>query len=109
MEFEKELESFEPNLKRLVKRYNIDFLEECDIEQELRIHLFLKSNKFKKLKDISFKSWAYKVCKSKLIDLYRKYKCNNRSGSVSLNKYLDEGWDLREDKKIVKSSEILGN
>ena len=86
---------FEPIIKKLSYAYNIKPLEPCDIANELRITLWLNRAKYDKNKG-SYKSWAYKVCRNKLKDLYKYYTRKNRDirKETSLDMLVEKGLDI---------------
>ena len=89
MRFEEELKKFDKTIIKL--SHDIKPLLKADVEQELRLHLFIKWQKQKKpIK--SFKNWAYIVCKRKLIDINRYYRAKKRdcSQDISLEALLEQ-------------------
>jgi len=69
--------------KILIDRYEEPFLRKAlgilrqkeeaeDVVQETFVKIYLNGKKFKKLQDIEFKSWAYKVLVNAAISRYRK-------------------------------------
>ena len=86
---------FETTIKKLSYSYNIRPLEPSDLAQELRIALWLNRAKYNKDKG-SYKSWAYKVCRNKLKDLYKYYTRKNRDirKETSLDMLVEKGLDI---------------
>ena len=86
---------FETTIKKLSYAYNIPPLEPSDIQQELRITLWLNRAKYNKNKG-SYKSWAYKVCRNKLIKLHRHYNQQKRDINklTSLDALIEKGFDI---------------
>jgi len=80
-QFLKDLESFEPILIAESKKHNIDGWEAEDIQQEVRLRLWIKYSTFKGKS--SFKTWANKVMKNCIKNIIRD---ENRE----LRKYLNE-------------------
>ncbi len=85
------LEQFESTIIKLAKTYHIPPLEWEDIAQELRIHLWLKRDKFDSQKR-EYKNWAYIVCRNKIRDLARYYQRKKR--------------DSRKDIRLEDAGEI---
>jgi len=86
---------FERIIIALSKTYKIPFLEPDDIAQELRIHLWLKRDKYDP-KRAKYNTWATKVCKRKIWELARYYKRNNRDSSkfLSIEEMREKGRDI---------------
>ena len=80
-QFLKDLESFEPILIAESKKHNIDGWEAEDIQQEVRLRLWIKYSTFKGKS--SFKTWAIKVMQNCIKNIIRD---ENRE----LRKYLNE-------------------
>jgi RNA polymerase sigma factor (sigma-70 family) len=93
---------FETTIKKLSYAYNIRPLEPSDLQQELRIALWLNRAKYDKNKG-SYKSWAYKVCRNKLKDLYRKYK---DKVDISLEDIKEKGFEVGYDQEIEQKAGI---
>ena len=89
------LTQFEPTIIKLAKTYRIEPLEWQDIAQELRLHLWLKRDKFDP-KKASYENWAYITCKNKIKDLARYYKREKRAiKEVSLESLRGENGEYR--------------
>ena len=68
-QFLKDLESFEPILIAESHKYHIPGLEAEDIQQEVRLRLWIKYSTFKGKS--SFKTWANKVMKNCIKNIKR--------------------------------------
>jgi len=89
-----ELEQFDDTIKKLSYAYHIEPLEPCDIQQELKITLWINRNKYDKNKG-SYKSWAFMVCRNKLRELYRYNTRQKRDirKETSLDELIEKGFD----------------
>ena len=89
------LTQFEPTIIKLAKSYNIPPLEWQDIAQELRIHLWLKRDKYDGKKP--YKNWAYIGCRNKIRDLAKYYQRQKRDSrkEVSLEELRGENGECR--------------
>ena len=67
----KALFSLEPDIRRSARGWKIPGLEEQDIEQELRIHLYNKLPKYNPYKS-QLNTWATTVMRNRRIDLKRR-------------------------------------
>ena len=90
-QFLKLLAEIEPIIKAESYKYHIPGMEPDDIQQEIRLRLWLKYSTFKGRS--SFKTWANKVIKNCIKNLMRgsqtdKYKALNTA--ISLDEFLDE-------------------
>ena len=94
MNYEKLLGDFDKTIIKLNKTYHIEPLTWEDTAQELRIHLWVKRDKYDQKRD--YNNWAYITCKKKLIDLARHYNAQKRceAKKTSLNKLLEEGYEF---------------
>jgi len=90
-----EIKQFDKTIIKLSRAYKIKPLEPCDIQQELRIALWLNRAKYNKDKG-SYKSWAYMVCRNKLKDLYKHYNRQKRDifKEISLDALMNKGFDV---------------
>ncbi|HQK58759.1 MAG TPA: sigma-70 family RNA polymerase sigma factor [Candidatus Pacearchaeota archaeon] len=90
-QFLKDLESFEPILIAESKKHNIDGWEAEDIQQEVRLRLWIKYSTFKGKS--SFKTWANKVMKNCIKNIKRdaERQCRKSlSYSISFDDLDDE-------------------
>ena len=63
--------SLEPDIRMFARGWKIPGLEEQDIEQELRIHLYNKLPKYNPYKS-QLRTWASTVMRNRRIDLKRR-------------------------------------
>ncbi|HQG81963.1 MAG TPA: sigma-70 family RNA polymerase sigma factor [Caldisericia bacterium] len=90
-QFLKDLESFEPILIAESKKHNIDGWEAEDIQQDVRLRLWIKYSTFKGKS--SFKTWANKVMKNCIKNIKRdaERQCRKSlSYSISFDDLDDE-------------------
>ena len=90
-QFLKDLESFEPILIAESKKHNIDGWEAEDIQQEVRLRLWIKYSTFKGKS--SFKTWANKVMKNCIKNIKRDAERQRRkslSCSISFDDLDDD-------------------
>jgi len=90
-QFLKDLESFEPILIAESKKHNIDGWEAEDIQQEVRLRLWIKYSTFKGKS--SFKTWAIKVMQNCIKNIKRdaERQCRKSlSYSISFDDLDDE-------------------
>ena len=88
-QFLKDLESFEPILIAESKKHNIDGWEAEDIQQEVRLRLWIKYSTFKGKS--SFKTWANKVMKNCIKNMMRDA---NRECRKPLNRAISlDDWE----------------
>ena len=92
-----EINKFDDTIKKLSYAYHIEPLEPSDIQQELRLELWIKEKKQKKpIK--SYKNWAYIVCRNKLRKLHRYYTQQKRDEGkkCSLDALIEKGFDIKQ-------------
>jgi len=98
--FEEKLKQFEKTLIKLAKSFSIPNMDWQDIAQELRVHLWLKFDKYNPKRD--FNDWAYIVCRNKLKDLYKFSTRKKRFGKdISLENLQEKGLDIDNNGAIV--------
>jgi len=90
-QFLKLLAEIEPIIKAESYKYHIPGMEPDDIQQEIRLRLWLKYSTFKGRS--SFKTWANKVIKNCIKNLMRDSQTDKSKAlntAISLDEFLDE-------------------